>query len=126
VAFGFVRVPSVPPNLADWLGAWGSVVTGVGAIVAVFVTMRLASRDRKRSENARIDDLDRHERELGGERDRAARDREDAERRFREEVERSERQVRDERADAERVRRRDRQQESVAGLLGAIAGGMTF
>lgn len=125
VAFGAFNELSA--NLsADWLGAWGSVVTGVAAIVAVFVTVWLASRDRKRAESARIDDLARHEREMAEERDRAARDRADAERRFAVEVERSERQVRDERDYAENVRRREGRQASVAGLLGAIAGLMPY
>jgi hypothetical protein len=125
VAFGAVN--EVSAHLSpDWLAAWGSVVTGVAAIVAVFVTVWLAGRDRERTEGARNDDLARHNREMTVERDRAARDRADAERRFAVEVERSERQVRDERDYAENVRRREGRQASAAGLLGAIAGLMPY
>jgi hypothetical protein len=103
------------PSAADWLTAWGSVVTGAGAIVAVGVTVWLARRDRRRSDRERAGDRERYEVQLAEERERAKRDREDAERR-----------LRDERAHAERVRRRDRQQASAGALLAAIAALMPF
>jgi hypothetical protein len=99
------------PTLADWLTAWGSVVTGVGAVIAVGVTVWLARRDRRLSNDERTEDRRRYEAQLAEERERAARDRDDAERRLREE-----------RALAAQVRRQDRQQESASGLLAAIAG----
>jgi hypothetical protein len=99
------------PALTDWLTAWGSVVTGAGAVIAVGVTIWLARRDRQRSDRERAEDRKRYEAQLAEERERAARDREDAERRLREE-----------RAHAAQVRHRDRQQASVSGLLTPIAG----
>jgi len=99
----------VPPvssgrGLADWLIAWGTVGLGVVTVLGLGVTMFLARAARLSAARA-----------LADERERARGDREDAERR-----------LRDERAHAELVRRRDRQQESVAGLLGAIASLMPF
>ncbi|HEV2373424.1 MAG TPA: hypothetical protein VGS19_14775 [Streptosporangiaceae bacterium] len=100
---------------SEWLTAWGSVATGVGALVAVGVTVWLARRDRQRNEASRRQDLARHESELAEERTRAAQDRADAERRLREE-----------REFAEVLRRTERQRECVAGLLGAIGGLMPY
>jgi hypothetical protein len=103
------------PSLADWMTAWGTLATAVGALVAVWVTVHLAAKDRRVSEKARTEDLERYKQGLAEERDRSARDRADAERRLTEE-----------RVYAEELRRRDRREASVGGLLSRIAGLMPF
>jgi hypothetical protein len=107
--------PTGTPSTADWMTAWGTLFTAIGALVAVAVTIWLASRDRRDGEKARIEERARHERELAEERKRSAQDREDAERRLAEE-----------RTHAEELRRRDRREASVGGLLGRIADLMPF
>lgn len=103
------------PSAADWMTAWGTLFTAIGALIAVAVTVWLAARDRRDGENARKQERVRHDRELAEERERSARDRDDAERRLKEE-----------RAYAEVLRRSDRQEASVGGLLDRIAGLMPF